>query len=159
MKRKSSKNNIFLGKRKKTFKDNVTSNEKVQFLVNDKSNHSKTEKAKTKEVRAKPSSAKTVREITKSRVRGREKTRRPKTQPASKLKLPEKEIHKDRASTSGYSSLGFTYHAYFCILQIFFNWLKFCWIFVTFYSSHISRHEISFSPVPMEERVHSWLQE
>ena len=93
MKWKSSKNNSFLGKRKKTFKDNVTTNEKVQFLVNDKSNNSKTEKAKTKEVRAKPSSAKTVREITKSRVRGREKTRRPKTQPASKLKLPEKEIH------------------------------------------------------------------
>ena len=99
-------------------KENLTSNEKVQHSVNE-SNNSKMKKAKTQKVRTKPSStAKTVREMTKCRVRGREKTRRPRTKPESKLKLPEKEIHKDRASTSGYSSLGFSSNAYFSILPI-----------------------------------------
>ena len=122
-KRKSSKNNIYIGKRKKTFKENGTSNEEVQLLGNDKSNNSTMEKAKTQKVRAKPSStAKAVREMTKCRVRGREKTRRSRTQPASTLKLPEKD-HKDRASTSGYSSLGFSSNAYICIL-LFFQLIK-----------------------------------
>ena len=44
--------------------------------------------------------------------------------------IPKSKIcEKDQASTSGYSS------------------------------SHISRHEISFSPAPLEDRVNSWLQE